>query len=256
MLPLSPAEETSFVRLVRWRVRQWRDDPDYEDILAESYLTAWESYLTALDRGMECPLSYAVKGAAWGPPAWRRRWFGDWRAKSVRAFECVPLDEARDVPVPPASGVVLDRVEGAALWEHLRRYATPRQVIVLERLFLREETVTQVARALSAQPSSVVKLRDRALAHCRRTFGQPGAPVRPGESYPCCAAGHPSSPENRRPERRNGLLQSYRCRICENEKARCRRKRRQGARAGQEMASGPSPLSPLPPAENARGVPP
>lgn len=233
---LDREDEASLLRLVQWRVRQWRGNPEYDDILGESYLKAWQSYCRAVELGSPCPLAVAAHGAGFGPKEWLYRWFRRLGLGFTAGPQGgLPLSEADQIPAPSPEKSALDRVEARALWEYLRSNCTPRQWEIIERLFGQEETVQEIARALGIKTHTVGRVRENGFDRCRRKGREQIASFpRPPESYPCCGRGHRLSEENL--VHRAG--RQPRCRLCCREYVRAgRARRRSRAQDGADTAS-------------------
>ena len=239
------------MRIARYRTRAWADHEEYPDMLAEAYFRAWKSYQTAVEQGMAYPFQIAALGAAYGPVQWLERWYGRDRpghACRRRQFEHVPLEEADGWPSPSPEALVLDRLEEEAAWERLAAAAArmnSRQREVLYRLFIRGESVSEVAMALGSTHQVIGKCRDRALSRCR----EEGRRRRSDSMADCthCVNGHELTGSNRLVVCRQGRHPAVRCRTCQNEsRKRCygkhrdrlNAKRRQKPVGGQGAPSG------------------
>lgn len=275
-MPEGP-EVRELMRRVQARLRpRWQDDPEWEDILSESYLKAWDSYERAKRHGMRSPMAVAVvAGSRWGPSTWLKRWFGDGCRPDSRAYffhESIEelqaeIDSSDDCPMtwkaalidPGASPEVLalDRLERRALWIFLRRRATPRQIEALVRFYLAGEGPQQVARHLKISPPAACDARKKALLRCRIAAEELATFPAPATDYPRCTRGHYLAPENVQQSRRPDGRPKRRCRLCSRDAVRrCRHNSGQTAPGAQETARAPHRLSGDTPTKNTRGSPP
>ena len=134
-----PVQE--IMKVAQWAVRSWKGDPEYPDILGESYLEAWRGYQAGLEQGARSPLTWATRRALRAPVVWLRRWYGrKGHAPLRQAAVTVPLEKVEHL-VMGAGWVdqTLNRLEHRELTGRVWANCTPRQRQVLYRLFWLQE---------------------------------------------------------------------------------------------------------------------
>lgn len=186
--PASVAERAENVMAIVRRTvpARFRATTEYDDILAEGYLAAWQGYEKARAAGRYRPTTAAFWAARQAPAAWLRRWCGQGERPEVLSLEVGwrELDGRADLPCGAdfAPGV-LDRLQ-AEEWLALCR---PREALVLRCHLLEGWPLVRCARALGVTLSRVQQIQTAGLRRIRRELGLaarvPTAP-RPGPDTP------------------------------------------------------------------------
>lgn len=158
----------ALMRVARFAVRRWERHPEYEDMLAEAYAEAWIGYQQGLKKTDVKPLTVASRRAGYAPIKWLRRLYGRPGYSPLKqAAEFVPLDEDICPPVPDFAGELVERLDRERLVARISDRCWARQWDLLERLFYRGQTQTEVARERGCSLSAVNQQWRRLQARCR-----------------------------------------------------------------------------------------
>lgn len=169
---MTVAEEKQFFNLVRWRNKQWRSDPDWEDILSESLLLAWCRYRRGEGIEHHRLTALSVSASRFGWVNWRRRWCGRTADGKVREpLATVSLDDPSEVPSAPFEAQALSQMEAERIWEAARQVCPPRQLQALEAIAGRGLTYSECAAEMGIARGAAGQCYQLALKKCREALG-------------------------------------------------------------------------------------
>lgn len=169
---MTHAQEQELCRLVSWRLRGWRQHPDWEDIYSEGLLLAWRSYSGSEGKPHERRIAMATGAARYAYNQWCRRWYGQVGNSRVncevqRERPEVSLDMLAEAKIRSFEPRLLNRLEGQWLWKRVAAICTAREQQIIEALVLKGETQRAAAARLGITRGGLDATYREGVRKCR-----------------------------------------------------------------------------------------
>lgn len=177
----SPIPVEDLQRVVKWKLRRWQGNPEYDDILAQGYHDAWKAYRDARERGHAAPMAIAIGAVARSPANWLRKWIGRPGACCAeRLAGTVSLEgligETQDEDESPLlprdesfEAGLIQRHYRDWLWKQMQQVCTARQAEIVG-LLLSGETAASAGERLGITKWTVQEAYCRAIQRCREAL--------------------------------------------------------------------------------------
>lgn len=210
--------------IAEWRLRDWRRHPDYEDLLQDAFVRAWEAMKRIRQQGRDYAVTtIAAHAADWALSDLKRRHLEPRPLSLDEIQERYGLDYDRTLPrTGDFTEKLLDRLHTRAQVEEFLRFCTPSERKLIQECCLEQRGLGGAAAERGVGKNYFAYRLDRLLKAYREAKGLPpvrrpavnwsgvSRPRKPAPTH--CRAGHAMTPDNR--TRANGKYGWIGCLQC------------------------------------------